>query len=227
LVVSDFEEWCARGKTPEEWVPPITGLTVGEWLLVEGFDLEDVLRVALSMSGLAVSQVASVPKDEQSSTASPRTSDERRFLDAIKSEIARSRPNLVKGFRRDLSLTGKAVGGEIDFVGHHYVTCYAAVNPRSRAVSRVQTAAAALWRLARARDAFGFATPAAIELTAWVPPEGLPIYSEQEYRAAAETVAELREQASREQLDVFAVTDVHSACRRLVDLEVDRAPMHS
>src|SRR5438046_2483931 len=81
LVVSDFEEWCARGKTPQEWVPPITGLTVGEWLLVEGFDLEDVLRIALSMSGLAASQVASVPRDEQSSTASPRTSDERRFLD--------------------------------------------------------------------------------------------------------------------------------------------------
>jgi len=137
------------------------------------------------------------------------------------------RPALAKGFRKSLSLTGKAAAGEIDFVGKHYVTCYAAVNPKARSASRVQTASAALWHLARARDAFGFASPAVMELTAWVPPQGLPIYSEQDYTTALEIVAELREQAGREQLAVFSVTDVDSACRRLVNIEVSDAALAS
>jgi hypothetical protein len=225
LVVADYQEWCARGKAPQDWSPPIAGLTVGDIVVAEGFDAEDALRVACSLAALVPAHEISTTKEEFASV-NPRTGEEKRFLDLIKTEISKSRPGLVQGFRRGLSLTGKAVGGEIDFFGAHYVTCYAAVNPRGRAASRVQAASAALWRLARARDAFGFATPAAIELTAWVPPEGLPIYSEQDYRVAAETVAELREQASREQLEVFSVPDVSSACRRLVDVEVSRAPAH-
>jgi hypothetical protein len=226
LVVADYQEWCARGKAPQDWSPPIAGLTVGDTVLAEGFDAEDAVRVACSLAALVPTYEVAASKEEPVSV-SPRTSEEKRFLESVKIEIGKSRPSLVRGFRRGLSLTGKAVGGEIDFVGSHYVTCYAAVNPRGKAASRVQAASAALWRLARARDAFGFATPAAIELTAWVPPEGLPIYSDQDYRVAAETVAELREQASREQLEVFAVPDVSSACRRLVDIEVSRAPVHS
>jgi hypothetical protein len=225
LVVADYQEWCARGKAPQDWSPPIAGLTVGDTVVAEGFDADDALRVACSLAALVPAYEVSTT-EEGAVSVNPRTSEEKRFLESIKMEIGKSRPSLVQGFRKGLSLTGKAVGGEIDFVGAHYVTCYAAVNPRGKATSRVQAASAALWRLARARDAFGFATPAAIELTAWVPPEGLPIYSEQDYRVAAETVAELREQASREQLEVFAVPDVSSACRRLVDVEVSRAPAH-
>jgi hypothetical protein len=226
LVVADYQEWCSRGKAPQDWLPPIAGLIVGDAVLAEGFDAEDALRVVCSLAALAPSHETASAKDEAVST-NPRSSEERRFLESVKVEISKSRPGLAQGFRRGLSLTGRAVGGEIDFVGAHYVTCYAAVNPRGKAASRVQAASAALWRLARARDAFGFATPAAIELTAWVPPEGLPIYSEHDYQVAAETVAELREQASREQLEVFSVPDVSSACRRLIDIEVSRAPVHS
>lgn len=226
LVVADYQEWCGRGKAPQDWSPPIAGLTVGDVILAEGFDAQDAQRMACSLAALVQSHEIATAKDE-AILASPRTSEEKRFLESVKSEISKSRPSLAQGFQRGLSLTGKAVGGEIDFVGAHYVTCYAAVNPRGRAASRVQAASAALWRLARARDAFGFATPAAIELTAWVPPEGLPIYSEQDYRIAAETVAELREQARQEQLEVFSVPDVSSACRRLIDVEVSCALVHS
>lgn len=228
LVADDYSEWCARGQSPKTWEPPIAGLRLGDWILADGFDGEDAVRVCLSLAAFAGSH-KQVQTDAPSVLPGngPRTSEERRFLDAICEEIGRTRPSLRMAFRRDLSLTGKATGGEIDFVGSHYVTCYAAVNPKSKATSRVQTAFAALWRLARARDAFGFATPTTIELTAWVPPEGLPIYSAHDYTVASETVAELREQASREELDVFAVFDVQSACRRLIDVEISRAVAHS
>ena len=95
------------------------------------------------------------------------------------------------------------------------------MNPKTRAITRVQSASAALWRLARAREAFGFASPSVVELTAWVPPEGLPIYTASEYQIVRETVAELRAQAAKEQIEIFAASDVHAACERLLNKEGD------
>jgi hypothetical protein len=56
LVVADYQEWCDRGHAPESWLPPIGGLTVGDFVLVEGFDIDDALRVACSLAGLVPSQ---------------------------------------------------------------------------------------------------------------------------------------------------------------------------
>jgi hypothetical protein len=220
LVAADYVEWCTKGRSPEAWVPPLAGLIAGDWMEASGFNFEDAVRVSLSLCSLAPNEAAIEGRAHQPGLA-PRTGDESRFLDAVMSEIGRTRPSLARGFKKSLSLTGKGIAGELDFVGSHYVTCYAAVNPRGRVSNRVQTASAALWRLARARDAFGFATPAAIELTAWVPPSNMPIFSDNDYRVVEETVAELKAQALKEQLDVFPVVDVSMACRRLVELEAE------
>jgi hypothetical protein len=221
LVTADYLEWCTKARSPDTWVPPLAGLTAGDWMEASGFDFDDAVRVSLAQCSLAHAEVSVDTRAHQPGPA-PRTGDENRFLDAVMSEISRTRPSLARGFKKSLSLTGKGATGELDFVGSHYVTCYAAVNPRGRVSSRVQTASAALWRLARARDAFGFATPAAIELTAWVPPSNMPIFSGRDYQIVDETVAELKAQALKEQLDVFPVVDVSMACRRLVELEADQ-----
>ncbi len=214
VVTADFQEWCSRGSPADLWSPPLRGLALGDWLVVDGLDDEDVVRAAVSLSFLTGREAVSSARGNE--TSAPRSSDESRFLESVRAEVSKSRPGLASGFRRPLSLVGRVSAGEIDFVGAQYVTCYAAINPKSRSGSRVQPAFAALWRLARARDAFGFAVPPAIELTAWVPPPGLPIYAEQDYVIADETVDELTEQASKEQLTVFSVVDSMSACRRLL-----------
>lgn len=222
LVAADFMHWCGKGLAPDDWVPPLGGLFSGEWVDVEGFDADDVVRISMSLAALHPAEGLSEDRSEQPVVA-PRTSDESRFLDEVRTEVQRTKPGLLRGFRKPLSLTGKASAGEIDFVGHHYITCYAAVNPRGKVANRVQTAAAALWRLARARDAFGFAAPGVIELTAWIPPRGLPIFSAHDYQVADETIAELQAQAAREDLRVFPVGDAGTACRRLVQFEAESA----
>jgi hypothetical protein len=220
LVAADFMHWCGKGLSADDWVPPLGGLLAGEWLEVEGFDAADVVRISMSLASLHPAEGLSEGRSDQPVVA-PRTSDESRFLEEVRTEVQRTRPGLVRGFRRPLSLTGKVSAGEIDFVGHHYITCYAAVNPKGKVANRVQTAAAALWRLARARDAFGFAAPGVVELTAWIPPRGLPIFSAHDYQVADETIAELQAQAAREDLRVFPVGDAGTACRRLVDFEAE------
>lgn len=50
----------------------------------------------------------------------------------------------------------------------------------------------------------------------------MPIFSDCDYRVVEETVAELKAQALKEQLDVFPVVDVSMACRRPVELEAEQ-----
>lgn len=223
IVVADFLEWCTKGRSIESWTAPLGGLNLGSWLEVAGADFDDLVRVSVAMAGLGLGSGDVQSFRPEAPSLAPRTSDENRFLQAVRTGVASSHPDLADRFHRDFSLTGKTGFGEIDFVGSGYVTCYAAINPRSRSLSRAQTASAALWRLARARDAFGFAAPSAIELTAWVPPPDLPIFSAGDYTTVAETIAELKAQAQKEALDVFPVFDVPMACRRLVQLEFTHA----
>lgn len=225
LTVADFLDWCTRGKRPADWTVPLSGLCLGQSIEVEAFCSEDLVRTSLDLTALWREDELSVTSRRNEKL--PRTREEGRFLTAVETEVRKLYPSLADGFRRPLSMKGKIPAGEIDFLGSHYATCYAAINPKARSISRVQTASAALWRLARARDAFGFAAPACFELTAWIPQRGLPIYSEKDYLLVDEIVAELDEQAGREGLNIYSSTSAVVASQRLIESETNPALIHS
>ncbi|VBO96135.1 hypothetical protein [Burkholderia pseudomallei] len=219
LLVEDYlsSNDVAEGHE-SNWQPPLRGIEVGPEFVVEADDEESAIVSALGHCALfsPPSSSAEVLVEE----GSPRSTDERRFVQAVKTEVLHRNPNLGAGFNRTFSLTHASREFSIDYVGHAYATCYAAINPKGRSRVRLNTAAAGLWRLARARDAFGFAAPERIELTAWVPAPGLPIYRESEYAALNDVVAELREQARRESLSIFTTHDILSASDRLIAEEI-------
>ena len=222
IVAEDFLlQTSRRGGADhlDNWVPPLRGLELGDPFEVEGFDLESLL--AHSIQGCVFALDPSSPGlASEHEVKVPRTSEEARFRDAVRDEVVRRQPKLRAGFGRSFSLTGARASAEIDFVGSRYATCFAAINPKGRRGPKLITSSAALWRLARARDAFGFAAPACFELTAWVPPPGLPIYSEAEYDSVREAVAELRAQSKKEGLDVVATAGALEAASRLVSVEL-------
>jgi hypothetical protein len=180
IVASDFLGFITSGRSVEDWHLPLNGLTCSTPIEVEGRDLPSLTSAAVRLCALWGEPVQELVEEDNQKIA-PRASDEARFLEAVQQEVTRRRPKLKAGFKRLFNLAGGHASNDIDFVGSHYATCYAAINPKSRRGARVVSASAALWRLARARDAFGFAAPSTMELTAWVPPEGLPIYSSAEY----------------------------------------------
>ncbi|AZQ50017.1 hypothetical protein [Burkholderia cenocepacia] len=215
LLVADYLATTAF----EQWQPPLLGVQVGPSFAIEADTEDDLVMVALERCAL-FHPLAPVAASAVMEESVPRPAEESRFVHAVKAEVVGRRPSLEPGFNRPFSLTGVSSGFSIDYIGHAYATCYAAINPRGRSQVRLRTASAALWRLARARDAFGFATPDRVELTAWVPAPGLPIYRNSEYAALDDAVAELREQAQREQLAIFTTHDIHSASTRLINEEV-------
>lgn len=219
LLVADYLAAHAPARPDSDWLPPLSGVEMGPSFIVEADDEEGVILAALERCALyhaPADHGASLPVED----SIPRPADESRFVQAVRTEVIHRKPLLEQGFNRPFSLTGASSGFSIDYIGHSYATCYAAINPKGRSPARLRTASAALWRLARARDAFGFATPESVELTAWVPAPGLPIYKESEYTALEDAVAELREQALREKLKVFTTYDIQSACTRLIGEEV-------
>jgi hypothetical protein len=219
LLVADYLAARAPASAAREWLPPLSGVELGAPFSVEGDDEEGVIVAALERCALFHAPADhGVPLPVEDSM--PRPADESRFVHAVRTEVVHRKPLLEQGFNRPFSLTGASSGFSIDYIGHSYATCYAAINPKGRSPVRLRTASAALWRLARARDAFGFATPDSVELTAWVPAPGLPIYKESEYAALDNAVAELREQALREELKVFTTYDIQTACSRLLSEEV-------
>ncbi|WNC90240.1 hypothetical protein RI103_02440 [Paraburkholderia sp. FT54] len=216
LLVADYL------STPDgqHWHPPLAGINVGPSFSVEADDEESTIHTALERCALF--HPAASPQIEPVSVGDPmpRPAEESRFVHAVRTEVLQRKPTLEPGFNRPFSLTGASSGFSIDYIGHSYATCYAAINPKGRSPVRLRTASAALWRLARARDAFGFATPDRVELTAWIPAPGLPIYRDSEYAALEDAVAELRAQAHREHLQVFTAHDILSASRRLINEEL-------
>lgn len=219
LLAADFLSFRASADQTSQWVPPLSGVEVGHPFVVEADDELGAVTAALERCALFHAPGEhSVPVAVEASM--PRPAEESRFVHAVRAEVVNVRPSLEPGFNRPFSLTGASCGFSIDYIGHSYATCYAAINPKGRNMVRLRTASAALWRLARARDAFGFATPDCVELTAWVPAPGLPIYKESEYEALDNAVAELREQALREELKVFTTFDIRTASSRLMDEEV-------
>jgi hypothetical protein len=219
LVTTDYLDWCSGGRRASDWTPPLVGLGLGDTKLIDAFDIQSLGALALEMCALFNADHEKEADSDETLYVAPRSTQEARFLDSVVTEVGRRAPQLVAGFRRAFSLTGKTVGSEVDFVGVRYATCFAAMDPRSRGPAKIQTASAALWRLARARDAFGFAAPNSIELTAWVPAPGQPIFSERDYSQVEEVVTELREQAKREELGLFTATDHLIASDHLLHME--------
>ncbi|MFS2105616.1 hypothetical protein [Ralstonia sp. Ralssp135] len=218
LLVADYLAWGERGKRPEAWRPPLSDIDLGPAFVVEAETAEDVIAVALEACALYPG--SSAPRLHEDDGLTGRPVDEARFAKSVRDEVLSVSPSLVGGFNKKFSLTGSASGFAIDYIGHAYATCYAAINPKSKASVRLRAASAGLWRLARARDAFGFASPEHIELTAWVPAPSLPIYSDSEYAIVQDTLEELQAQAKREALQIFSTYDSRSASRRLLKEEI-------
>jgi hypothetical protein len=116
-------------------------------------------------------------------------------------------------------LAGGSVQNRLDYMSASYGVCYSTVNPFTSKTNLLPRAQSALWRLARARDASGFAPPKVLEIVLWTPQPGQPIFSSQHYELVDETVDELRSEAIKENLGVTTVFSPDLAGERLLSME--------
>lgn len=221
LIVADFLSRTKAMRGLEDWTSPLGGIDLGKPFFVDAESEDGVVLSALEQCTLyhrlSVRQLKL--ELEEATRRPPRSAFESRFVQLVRKEVVERKPGLEQCFNRTFSLTKSDAGFAIDYVGHNYATCYAALDPKSRGVLRLRAPHAALWRLARARDTFGFASPEKFELTAWIPAPGVPIYTDREYALVSETISELEEQAHKEGLGVFSTYDSRDASVHLLHQE--------
>ncbi len=216
LVAEDYLSFRSKNSNLLDWETPLEGVELDEVFSVEGQNRNDLVVNALRHCALFYSPPN---KGNQEESVRPSKTEESIFRDLVKRGVLEKIPSLLNSFNRDFSLTASRQTSNIDFVGSFYATCFAAVNPKANRSIRMTNATSSLWRLARARDAFGFAAPQTMELTAWVPPKGLPLFTDHEYQAVEEVILELDAQARTEGLTVFSAETADDAIRRVVQNE--------
>ena len=219
LVVADYLDWATKLSTTSGWVCPLGGIEMGSLFEVDAEDEEGVVYAALERCALFHRPSSVSISADTDDEVAPRPAFESRFAQSVRKEVLLHKPSLQAGFNRTFSLSNSSTGFAIDYVGQSYATCYAAIDPKSKGSIRLRASSAALWKLARARDSFGFVTHERFELTAWVPAPDMPIYSDRDYDRVSDIVAELKLQASKEALGVFPAHDARSASKRLLGLE--------
>ena len=217
LVVQDFQFSISHGISYESWAPPFDRMYLGECRDIDGDTPEQILQVATMTFAMLAHETESDLAEQ--SIIIPSADDERQFRDSVRHTVEQVRPGLARYFGQTFSLTGGRALNRIDYMSASYGVCYSTINPYTAKANLMPRAQAALWRLARARDASGFTPPTVLEIVLWTPQPGQPIFSRQHYDIVDETVAELRSEAERDDLGVMTVFTPDSAGERLLSLE--------
>lgn len=212
-LADDFRREVARGTPPEQWRPRFSGMHVGTWTDAFGQSLE----AATSGNMEAFSALWRPAGSETDTIAAPRPlpKELRRFITTIKSRVERINSNLATLFEQHYSLTQTQdkAKSTVDYLSSRYAACYSVLKPKSPHARLY--ANDSLWRLARARD-IQLVPPTTTEVVLWVPDPDLPLFSEEEIKAADEHVAELRAEARKEDLSIATVTNADAAAKRLI-----------
>lgn len=217
LVVQDFKVAHHAGRVFEKWRPPFDRMTLGELREVGGNDQDQMLQAASISFALLAHETAPTKADEP--VVAPSADDERAFRESVQKTVQSARPGLARFFGQSFSLAGGTVKNRLDYLSASYGVCYSTINPSTPKSNLMLRAQSALWRLARARDATGFAQPKTLEIVLWTPQPGLPIFSAQQYAIVDDTVEELRTEAAKEDLGVWPVHTPGNAGDRLLELE--------
>ncbi len=217
LVVQDFRIALHAGMALKKWRPPFDRMSLSDPREMDGNDGDQILRAASINFALLAHEAAPAKADEE--IVAPSADDERQFMESVQEAVQTARPGLARYFGQTFSLAGGTVKNRLDYLSGSYGVCYSTINPSTPKSNLLLRAQSALWKLARARDATGFAHPKTLEVVLWTPQPGLPIFSEQQYDIIAETVAELTSEAAKETLGVTPVHSPHTAGERLLEFE--------
>ncbi len=181
-----------------EWEPPLEGFYLGNVNSSLAENIEEGLhRAAMYCSSFSFSA-------EVTKTPSPKKTE----LSALESwrkniyeAVARQRSDFVGFFDRAIAIRGSGVPITFGFLSDTYAAQFDAVPDSSRIQQALVRAQSKLWQLDRLRDEATLFKPELCELLIQIPS---PSVSDPEGRAFKEFVEELRYEASRRALDVYA-----------------------
>jgi|GEM_PF-3453890 len=198
ICIKSAESFYSNKPLSVEWEAPLEGFYLGQInsSLAENIE-EGLLRAAMYCSSFSFSSEIA----KNSSHKKPELSAPESWRKNIYEVVASQRSDFIGFFDRSIAIRGSGVPIAFAFLSDTYAAQFDAVPDSSRIQQALVRAQSKLWQLDRLRDEATLFKPELCELLIQVPSQQS---GSSEGQAFKEFVDELRYEASRRELNVYA-----------------------
>lgn len=196
--IKSAENFYSNKPLSVDWEPPLDGFYLGKVnsSLAENIE-EGLLRAAMYCSSFSFSaEMTKAPSHKKAELSAPES-----WRKNIYEVIASKRSDFVGFFDRSIAIRGSGVPIAFGFLSDTYAAQFDAVSDSSRIQQALVRVQSKLWQLDRLRDEATLFKPELCELLIQIPSQQL---SNTDGQAFNDFVEELRYEASRRELKVFA-----------------------
>lgn len=211
ICIKSAENFYSNKPLSMDWEPPLEGFHLGKInsSLAENIE-EGLLRAAMYCSSFnffldEITKASSHKKSELSAPESWRKN--------IYEVVARQRSDFIGFFDRSIAIRGSGVPIAFGFLSDTYAAQFDAVPDSSRIQQALVRAQSKLWQLDRLRDEATLFKPELCELLIQIPSQQL---NKSEVQAFKNFVEELRYEASRRELNVYASESYVDAANHVI-----------
>lgn len=196
--IKSAENFYSNKPLSMDWEPPLEGFYLGKInsSLAENIE-ESLLRAAMYCSSFSFSaEITNAPSHKKPELSAPES-----WRKNIYEVVTKERSDFIRFFDRSIAIRGSGVPIAFGFLSDTYAAQFDAVSDSSRiqqALIRVQSK---LWQLDRLRDEATLFKPELCELLIQIPSQSV---DSSDGRAFKDFVEELRYEASRRELNVYA-----------------------
>lgn len=196
--IKSAENFYSNKPLSMDWEPPLEGFYLGKInsSLAENIE-EGLLRAAMYCSSFSfAAESVKTPSHKKSELSAPES-----WRKNIYDAVASKRSDFIGFFDRSIAIRGSGVPIAFGFLSDTYAAQFDAVSDSSRIQQALVRVQSKLWQLDRLRDEATLFKPELCELLIQIPSQQL---SNSEGQAFSDFVEELRYEASRRELKVFA-----------------------
>ncbi len=198
ICIKSAENFYINKPLSMDWEPPLEGFYLGKINSSVSENLEEGLfRAAMYCSSFSFSDGAKTsPSNKKSELSAPES-----WRKNIYENVTLQRADFVNFFDRSIAIRGSGVPITFGFLSDTYAAQFDAVPDSSRIQQALVRAQSKLWQLDRLRDEATLFKPELCELLIQIPSQRQSGINDQAFK---DFVEELRYEASRRDLDVYA-----------------------
>lgn len=210
LCINQAEQFYSRKVLAGIWSPPLEGFYVGELKSSLAENIEDaLLNASIQSSSLSLAMSLENLEEPARSARSAPEDWRMKIFDAVTDK----RGELAEFFERSVTIRGCGLPTKFDFISGNYAAQFDAVYGGKGIQQALIRAQSKLWQLDRLRDERQLFPVDVCELVLRMPSPG----NDNNDGIFTDFVDELKYEASRRDLSVFATDSVTSAAARVIE----------
>ena len=208
LCIDRAEKFYARQPLASVWSPPLEGFFLGEQKSSLAENIDDAL---LNASRYSSSIALAMSLEGAGEPIKPERSAPEDWRKSIFAAVTGRNGELAEYFEQSVTIRGYGLPMKFGFISGKYAAQFDAVSGEKGIQQALVRAQSKLWQLDRLRDENSLFPPEICELVLRV-----PVQSDDCSEALTDLVNELRYEASRRELSVFATDSAVEAADRVI-----------